>query len=146
MEIRKENETFEIPSNGTPSELVIDGGYGLMRSLQENEYPPVIARLLGDEKRLIVIPENDTGKYADLISVFEGEGFIPIKEKEINDENITTSSFLVLGYDSTVLKRLFGGWKRPDPGFSFAVADNPLNTSKVVAVAYGDSKDEVDLA
>ncbi len=146
LEIRKENETFEIPSNGTPSELVFDGDYDLMRSLPENEYPPVIARLLGDEKRLIVTPENDTGKYEDLINVFEGEGFIPIKEKEINDENITTSSLLVLGYDGPVLKRLFGGWKKPDTGFSFAVADNPLNTSKVVAVAYGDSKDEVDLA
>ena len=147
LEIRKENETFEIPSNGTPLELVFDSDYDLMRSLPENEYPPVIARLLGDEKRLIVIPENDdTGKYEDLIRIFEGEGFIPKKETEINDENITTSTLLVLGYDSPVLRRLFGGWKKPDPGFSLAVADNPLNTSKVVAVAYGDSKEEVDLA
>ncbi|MFZ3166615.1 MAG: ChaN family lipoprotein [Candidatus Methanoperedens sp.] len=146
LEIRKENETFEIPSNGTPLELVFDSDYDLMRSLPENEYPPVIARLLGDEKRLIVIPENDTGKYKGLIKIFEGEGFIPKKETEINDENITTSTLLVLGYDSPVLRRLFGGWKKPDPGFSLAVADNPLNISKVVAVAYGDSKEEVDLA
>ena len=148
LEIRTENETFEIPSNGTPLELVFDSDYDLMRGLPENEYPPVIARLLGDEKRLIVIPENDTdtGKYEDLIKIFEGEGFIPKKETEINDENITASTLLVLGYDSPVLRRLFGGWKKPDPGFSLAVADNPLNTSKVVAVAYGDSKEEVDLA
>jgi aminopeptidase N len=146
LEIRKETETFEIPSNGTPIEMVFDDHYDLMRSLPENEYPPVIARLLGDEKRLIVIPENDTGKYEELINIFKGDGFIPKKEKEVNDENITTSSLLVLGSDSPVLKRLFGGWKKPDPGFSLAVANNPLNTSKVVAVAYGDSKEEVDLA
>ncbi len=42
----------------------------------------------GRWKKLIVIPENNTGKYADLINVFEDEGFIPVKENEINDENI----------------------------------------------------------
>ncbi|MCZ7392079.1 MAG: M1 family aminopeptidase, partial [Candidatus Methanoperedens sp.] len=54
LEMKKQNQTFEIPTNGTPSELVFDGGYDLMRRLSEKEYPPVIARLLGDEKRLIV--------------------------------------------------------------------------------------------
>jgi aminopeptidase N len=146
LEIKKENETFEIPSNGTPQDMIFDGSYDLFRNLQENEYPPVIARLLGGEKRLIVIPDSDTGKYEGLINVFEGEGFTQIKEKEINDENITTSSLLVLGYDSPILKRLFGTWKIPGQGFSLAVVKNPLNTSNVVAVAYGDSKDEVELA
>ena len=146
LEIRKENETFEVPSNGTPQEMVFDGDYDLMRRLSEKETPPVISRLLGDEKRLIVIPEKDKEKYEDLINVFKGEGFIAKEEKEIKDEDITASSILVLGSDSPILKRLFGGWKMPGPGFSLAVAENPLNTSKVIAVAEGDSKEEVDLA
>lgn len=146
LEMKKEKETFEIPSNGTPQEMIFDGDYDLMRRLSEKEYPPVIARLLGDEKKLVVIPEKDKEKYRDLINVFKSAGFIPKEEKEIKDENITTSSLLVLGSDSPILKRLFGGWKRPGPGFSFAVAENPLNTSKVIAIAEGTSKEEVDLA
>ncbi len=35
LEIIKENETFEIASNRTPSELVFDGDYDLMRSLRK---------------------------------------------------------------------------------------------------------------
>ncbi len=146
LEVKKQEESFEIPSNGTPSELVFDSGYDLMRTLSEKEYPPVTSRLLGDEKKLIVIPEKDKEKYEDLISIFEGEGFIPIGEKEIRDENISTSSLLVLGNDSAVLKRLFGGWNNTGAGFSFKVVENPLNTSKVVAVADGSSKEEVDFA
>jgi len=146
LEIKKENQTFEIPTNGTPSELVFDSGYDLMRRLSEKEYPPVIARLLGDEKRLVVIPGKEKEKYENLINVFKGEGFIPREEKDIKDENISTSSLLVLGNDSPILKRLFGGWKRRGPGFSFAVAENPLNTKKVIAIAEGGSKEEVDLA
>jgi aminopeptidase N len=141
LNVTKENETFEIPSNGAPLEMVFDGDYDLMRRLSEKESPPVISRLLGDENRLIVIPEKDKEKYDDLINVFMGEGFIPIEEKEIKDENITASSILVLGSDSPILKRLFGGWKMPEPGFSLTIAKNPLNTSKVVAVAEGGAKE-----
>jgi hypothetical protein len=114
LKIKKKNETFEIPSNGTPQELVFDGHYDLIRTLSEKESPHVIARLLGDKNKLIVIPEKDKEKYEDLINVFKGEG-----------------SILVLGSDSPILKRLFGGRKIPEPGFSFAIAENPLNTSKV---------------
>jgi aminopeptidase N len=146
LRVKKENETFEIPSNGTPLELVFDGDYDLMRNISENEYPPVIARLLGDENGLVIIPEKDKEKYEDLVNIFKDEGFTPKEEKELKDENITASSLLVLGYDSPVLKSLFGGWKKPDAGFSLTIAENPLNASNVIAVADGDSKEEVDLA
>lgn len=70
-------------------------------------------------------------------------GFIPKDEKEFGDEDITASSLLVSGNNSPVLKRLSGGWKKPDAGFSLAVTENPLNVPNVVAVADGDSKEEL---
>ncbi|VVB86477.1 Tricorn protease-interacting factor F3 [uncultured archaeon] len=146
LKMKNENETFEISTNGTPHELIFDGGYDLMRQLPEKEYPPVIAGLLGDEQKLVVIPEKDREKYEGLINVFQSEGFIPKQEKEISDENLTASSVLVPGNDSPVIKRLFGTWRSPGPGFSLTVRKNPLNASKVVAIAEGDSKKEVDLA
>jgi aminopeptidase N len=145
LNIEKEKETFEIPAEGTPGEIVFDGEYELMRKLPKEEYPPVISRLLGDEKRLIVVPEKDREKYDDLIDVFRGEGFAIKEEKEIKDEDIMTSSPFVLGFDSPILKRLFGWVERPGPGFSLTIKENPLNTSKVIAIADGDSKEEVDL-
>lgn len=144
LNIEKEKETFEITAKGTPLEVIFDKDYGIMRRLSKEEYPPVISRLLRDEKRLIVIPEGNRERYTDLINVFKGEGFIPKEEKEIKDEDIKTSSLLVLGFDSPILKRLFAGFKRPGPGFTLIVKENPLNTSKVIAIAYGDSKEEVN--
>jgi aminopeptidase N len=144
LNIEKERETFEIPVEGIPLELVFDGEYELMRKLLKEEYPPVISRLVGDEKRLIVVPEKDSGKYDDLVDVFRGEGFAIKEEKEIKDKDIMTSSLLVLGFDSPILKRLFGGVERPGPGFSLIIKENPLNTSGVIAIADGNSKEEVD--
>jgi uncharacterized iron-regulated protein len=42
-----------------------------------------------------------------------------------------------------VLKRLFGGIKKPDSGFTMEIRKNPLNPLKVIAVAATDSKEEI---
>jgi aminopeptidase N len=145
LKIEDEKKEIKIPVKGTPLELVFDGDYDIMRTLSKEEYPPVISRLFGDEKRIVIIPEKEKGKYDGLINVFKEEGFAIKDEKEIKDEDIVTSSMLVLGSDSPILKRLFGSVKRPGSGFSLLIKENPLNTSKVIAIADGDSKEEVDL-
>ncbi len=146
LNIKKAKESFEIPVEGDPLGMIIDRDYDVMRKLSEEEYPPVIARLLGDEKRLIVMPEEENEKYNELVNFLKGEGFALKDENEIKDEDIKTNSLLVLGFESPVLRRLFGGGKKTDSGFSLGIKKNPLNTTKVIAIAYGDSKNEVDLA
>jgi aminopeptidase N len=145
LNIEKQRETFEIPSQGTPTGIILDENYDLMRDLSEAEYPPVISRLLGDEKRLIVVPEKERERYDSLIAVFQREGFTLKEERELKDEDIMSSSLLILGFDGPVVKRLFGSLQRPQQGFTFFVRENPLNSRKVVALAYGDSQQEVDL-
>lgn len=146
LNIEKQKETFGIPLGDTPLEMSFDGNYDLMRRLSKEESPPAISRLLGAEKRLIVIPPADQEKYSDLVDALKGDGFSAKEEKDVKDEDIMTSSLLVLGYESPILKRLFAGFKKPGPGFSLVVKKNPLNASEVIATAYGDSKQEVDLA
>lgn len=157
LSIEKEREFFEIPVEedacNPPAEIVFDEDYDVMRRLENEEYPPVISRLLGDENRLLVIPEKDREKYTALIKVFEDEGVAVKQEGEIKDKDIKTSSLLVLGVESLVLKRLWGGSQTPFlydcatvqecEGFTLMVKNNPLNTKKVIAVAYGESEDEV---
>ena len=145
LTIEKQRETFEIPVQGNPTEIIFDGNYDFMRALTEQEYAPVISRLLGDQKRLLVVPEKESEKYDDLVSVFKREGFVIKEEGDLKDEDIMSSSLLVMGFESPVLKRLFGSFQRPQPGFSIIVRENPLNTRKVVAIVHGDSKQEVDL-
>ncbi len=144
IEIKDIVEKFEIPINGNPLNMIFDQNYDTMRRLSEKEYPPVISRLLGDEKRLIVIPEKDTEKYTALIDILKEQGFGIKNEKEITDDNIKTSSLLVLGSEGSVLKRLFGSVFKAEKGFTLEMKKNPLNTSKVIAIVQSDTKEEVE--
>jgi aminopeptidase N len=146
VRIDKEKQYFDIAAKGGLRSLVFDGDYDVMRRLSPEEFPPVISRLLGDEKRLVVFPEKAKDKYEDLIDFCVREGFNAREETGVNDEDIGSSSLLVLGYESPVLKRLFGRVQNPGPGFGLTVRNNPLNPSKVVAYADGDSKEEISLA
>lgn len=144
LQIEKTRQFFEIPVEGRALRIAFDEEYDLMRRLTDKEYPPVIASFLGDEERLIVFPEKEKERYSELIDVFTKEGFIAKEEQEMKDGDIKTSSLLVLGFESPVLKRLFGQIRKPEAGFNLVVRKNPLNTGKVVAYADGDTKEEID--
>jgi aminopeptidase N len=146
LSLEKHQQTFDIPVEGTPLEMAIDRDYDIMRRLSPEESPAVISRLLGDEKRIIVMPGKDSEKYSALREVFQGRGFTAMDENDIKDEDIRSSSLLVLGIDGPVLKRLFGGFGKQGKGFSLDVRENPLNPAKVVAVVSADSTQEVDMA
>ncbi|MGA1796367.1 MAG: ChaN family lipoprotein [bacterium] len=144
LRIEKEGEAFRIPVPARPLSIVFDRDYHVMRTLTPDEFPPVIARLLGDETRMLVFPEGEEGKYAALIDLFTGEGFAVKEEGEVKDQDIQSSSMLVLGTESPILTRLFGKIDPPGTGFSLTVRRNPLNAGKVIAYTHGDSKGEID--
>jgi aminopeptidase N len=146
LPLEKERHYFNIAVKEDPLDLIVDGDYDIMRTLSRDEFPPVIARLLGDERRLIVYPEKEKERYAGLMTIFKQEGFDAKEQGEVNDKDIKSSSLLILGSENTVLKRLFGAAGPKKPGFLFIVRNNPLNESKVAAYASGDSTEEVDLA
>jgi len=146
LPLEKERHYFDIAVKEDPLNLIIDDDYDIMRTLAPDEFPPVIARLLGDEHKLIVYPENEKERYVGLMTIFKNEGFVAKEQGSVSDKDIQSSSLLILGADNAVLKRLFGAAGSKKPGFLFTVRNNPLNTSKVVAYANGDSTEEVDLA
>ncbi len=147
LEVEKEKERFRIPVEGTPTEVVLDPDYDLMRGLWPDEFPPSAARLLGAEKRLLVMPEKAIETYAALTGMLKEEGFTVKLEDEIKDEDISTSGTLLLGTDGPIHRRLFGlPVETVEKGFTLTVMKNPLNPSKVVAIAHGIDTDEVDAA
>jgi aminopeptidase N len=143
IESDKEKQYFDIDVNGTPRSLIIDRDYDVMRRLQKEEFPPVISRLLGDEKKVIVYSEKQKDIYSDLIEVFKKNGFEAKETGELKDEEIRNSSLLVLGYENPVLRRLFARIEKPGSGFFLTVRINPMNTAKVVAYANAGSPEEV---
>ncbi len=146
LAVDNERQYFTIVSKEVPSALILDQDYDVMRTLAPEEFPPVIARLLGDEKKLLIYPEQEKGKYSGLIEIFKREGFTAKEQGQVNDSEIWNSSLLIAGADSPVWKRLFGTAGEKRPGFYLLARNNPLNSAKVAVSIHADSKEEVDLA
>ncbi|MEW6584176.1 MAG: ChaN family lipoprotein [Nitrospirota bacterium] len=146
LDVPKETKRIEIPVEGNPREVVFDSSYDLVRRLSDGERPPVIAKLIGDEKRILISSGRETQRYEKVVHALANEGFILKDEKDVKDEDIREASLLVLGFDSPVLKRLYGDFQeRTKPGFSLIVRKNPLNLSKVVAAAGGPVTEDAPL-
>lgn len=143
LDIRKEKESFEIPVEGIPLELVLDRDYDVMRKLAREESPPLIAGLFGDLHKLLVIPDEGADKYSDFIGMLKKAGFPAQEESAIKDEDIRSHSLLLFGYENRLVKRLFGHIDMPASGFSLSVRRNPLNQSKVIAIVYTDTKENI---
>lgn len=148
-EIRKnfvidEKSTFvEIETEELPLELVIDDNYDLFRRLSDKEFPPVISRLLGDKKKIIVIPRGRSEEYASLVDYFKKEGFMDKKEEEIKYDDIKSSSFVVPDSETGMVKRLFGEIENQEGDFHVSVKNNPLNNRGVIAVLDSVSTDDM---
>lgn len=136
--------SFEIPVQGSPVKMTVDGDCNVLRKLSDEEIPPLLSGFLGDEKKIILVSDEDREKYHKLISVIKGA--VIKDEYEIMDEDIRTHSLLVFGYGGPVMKRLFGTANRTGDGFSLEIWRNPLNLSKVVAIASAISRAEVDMS
>jgi uncharacterized iron-regulated protein len=146
LDIEEKEKSFEIPVEGSPRLMALDPDYDLMRALWPDEFPPTISRLLGDEKRLVVIPEDGLEDYLPLARLLKGEGFNVKLDDEVKDEELISSSVLLLGSDGPVHRRFFA--KSPveevEEGFVVTVMKNPMNPDRVVAIAEASSREELE--
>ncbi|MCL4457729.1 MAG: ChaN family lipoprotein [Nitrospirae bacterium] len=129
-----------------PEKIIMDEDYDIARKLSNDEIPPVIARLLGDEKIIIVFPISNREAYKAVIDSFKERGAVEKESKDIGDSDIKSSSLVVLGGDNPLIERLYGKPEIIDSGFSIVIKKNPWNSNKVTAIINGRSKEEVDAA
>jgi uncharacterized iron-regulated protein len=161
LEVKSGKESFEITMDSPPALIVFDRSFDMMRRLQGEETPPVVSNLSGSRERLIVVPEEGAGPYEPLVTLFEGEGFTVKPQAEIKDKDLRSTPVVVLGLESPVLRRLFGGTEpvlkkiqescgdveefarsSPPEGFILITLKNPLNPETVLAVVHSDSAEE----
>lgn len=144
LDINKEKQRFEIIADGSPEKLVIDEDYDIFRRLSEEEIPPVIGKLLGADKKLLILPEDDShlSIYADIIDFYTTNSVTVKSPKEVSNLDIKDSSVLILGNSNPVIARLFGKLQTQSVGFSLLIKKNPLNTSNVCAVAEAFSEED----
>jgi aminopeptidase N len=143
--LQKEKERFKVIVDDVPDRIAVDEDYDVARMLSINEFPPVIARLIGDEKRVIVLPPSGLGIYGQIVDGFKGEGTSLSEPDRIKYIEPRTSSLIILGADNPVAARLYGSAVTRG-GFSVLMKENPWNRWKVFGIFNARSKEEIEAA
>jgi aminopeptidase N len=154
MSIALDSERKEVSLlvDEEPAYVVFDSDYDVPRALTEDEMPPVIARLLGDEGPVIVVQEAGIPVYQAVIAGFAREKTQTDEKKEngagkrLTDADLKASSVVILGADNPLVNRLFGAVPSPAAGFSLEVRTNPWNADKVVGIFNARSAEEAAAA
>jgi hypothetical protein len=144
--VDKKQNNFELKLKEKPVKVVMDENYDIARALSNEEFPPVIARLFGDEKIIIALPEEGWETYRSIIGSFEAKGAVSRAANGISIGEIKNHSIIALGINNPIVTRLFGPLARDDAGFSIRVKANPLNKKKVLAVIEAKSSFEAEAA
>lgn len=145
LSINDKKQSFEVLTDGNPGKLVLDENYDAFRKISMDETPPVIGKLLGDEKGILVLAAQGTeSAYSGLVDFFKGKGYAIKKTAEVKDEDIRGYHLLILGNENQLVKRLFGRVDIPSAGFALMVKKNPFNSEKVIGIASSSSKGETD--
>jgi len=143
--VTKKTDTLTISLDRRPVKMIIDENYDLMRKLSTDEFPPVLARLIGDERIIVALPSRNAETYEEIINTFNERGAVAKDAATINDSDIKTSSLVILGDNNPVSKKLYGEIKE-EGGFSVRIKENPFNREKVVGIFNGKSTAEVHAA
>ncbi len=146
LAIESGENSFDFKLDEKPWKIVLDEDYDIARYLHADELPPVIARLLGDEKIIVALPASAGDRYGSIIDFFKQKGAGVFVVEEIKVSDISSSSVVILGDDNPLIGKLFGKVPSDNAGFRALLKRNPWNERKVVGIFNGKSKKEVDAA
>lgn len=147
IEVQKAREHIALPvSSDMPVDISLDPDYDVMRRLSPGEYAPVIARLAGDARKILVLPagvdDKADNKYDPLKRTLTEAGFEVRQDSEIKDEDVRGSSLLLADASGPTAMRLFA--RSPMKGYApdeiaIEVFDHPIAPDEhVVAVIGGN--------
>ena len=125
-----------------PGAIAVDEQYDVARRLQPREFAPVISRLLGSQKIIIVTHAKDRKTYVDIIDSFKQRGGVEREADTIKDSEISSSSLIIMGSDNPLISRLFGKFEEIGAGFSLTMKENPWNPRDIVAIMNAQSREQ----
>jgi aminopeptidase N len=143
--LQKGKERLKMLIDDIPERMVIDEDYEVARRLSIGEFPPVISRLIGDEKQIIVSPLSGSEIYDEVIRTFKEKGASVSHPDHTKYTDLRTSSLIILGADNPLVERLYGGLVTK-AGFSVLIKENPWDSGKVAGIFDAQSKEEVHAA
>ncbi|MGQ9499374.1 MAG: ChaN family lipoprotein [Dissulfurimicrobium sp.] len=136
IDFRRYNEVLNI---------TLDPDYNVFRRLSPEELPPVLSRLLGDEKRYFVMPQDEAEQriYAAFARFLRHLGFSELEASAVaGHDKLQKGSFIILG-DLAAMK--YGLKPLPDikNGVLVDVRPNPSSPDEVAVVIKASSEMEL---
>jgi uncharacterized iron-regulated protein len=146
LHIEAEGNSFDFMLPDKPVKIVLDEDYDIARDINEEEFPPVMARLLGEKKLIFALREEEKATYESIVDELGGEFAIVRDAGDIKESELRSYSLILPGLDNPVVRRLYGTLPSDDAGFSISVKENPWNAEKVIGIINGKSGKEVEAA
>ncbi len=123
--------------------IVADPDFDLMRKLSPPEYPPVLARVFGSEKKFFMVTDGERKKYDVLVNFFVSRGFVEKKPGGHGHGDYREGAFVILGSVSGGMKMLAGDCSPPETGVEIVVRQGPLGRDSVICVIQASSSEEL---
>ncbi len=117
-----------------PSAVVIDPEYDVPRRLTDAETPPLLAKLLSEERPVLVTAATGREIYAGAIESWKQRGAEERQVDTIKDADVNRSSFLAFGPDNPLVGRLYGRVEPRKEALTLIAKKNPWNQDKVVVL------------
>jgi len=142
VEVSQTQETVSLVLDELPTRVVIDEEYELMRELSPVESPAVLAKIMGKDKLLVVMPTAQSRKYEPIIHALGVEDVIYQTPEKVTFSQIKQNSVIIAGDDLAITGMLFG--RQPDyqDGVRLHVHENPYNQKEVIMLVHVETLDE----
>ena len=134
VKLDAENKKVVLFVDEEPSAVVIDPEYDVPRRLTDAETPPLLAKLLSEEKPVLVTAATGTERYAGAVAAWKQRGAEERQADSIKDADVSGSSFLAFGSDNPLIGRLYGKVDTVGEALTLTARKNPWNPDKVVVI------------
>jgi aminopeptidase N len=142
VDVRNSKENISLTLDEPPDKVIMDENYDLMRQLNPEETPPVLADIMGKEKLIAVMSSGQRSTYQPLIDAFGVKTMDYVTPDKITFDQIKKNSLIVVGKDNPVADMLFGKQMDSKNSVYLKVYKNPYNESERVIWLHAADKKE----
>ena len=142
VKVNNNPEPIAITLDEPPTEVIIDEDYSIMRRLNIDELPPVLADIMGSKKIIVAATGSQRRTYQPLIEALGIKDITWMKPKEVTFSMVKEDTFLIAGFDNPLCDMLLGGSKVSEDGIQLKVYRNPYNPEKGILLLHAKNKTE----
>ena len=143
IDVTNSPEKVAMTLDSPPTEIVIDEDNSIMRTLNRDERPPVLADVMGSKKVTVAATDAQRAVYEPLIEALGVKEVTWLRPKQITFSMVKEGTFLTTGFDNTLSNMLLGGKETPNDGIRLKVYKNPYNPEKRILLLHAKNKEEV---